>query len=227
MCGRPGDDNFFGCGTFWLSSTTPNKWFSSPSTDKALTSAGDLSLSLFYTHTQTHTFISLYKNNVWKHTKKQDHATFGKGNQRPWKAVTFGLYWLLILNSLIARLCQYLILSIPTTVNNNNKTHGFRERNMVTSCAHSLNCLFRPNPSSKSQCTQGGVNSGEQPGPRGPNPSQPHNPPPTTALFGTRPPLPASNLCIDQQIWLTWKDSDAGKDWRQTEKEKEEDKMVR
>ena len=33
------------------------------------------------------------------------------------------------------------------------------------SCAHSLNCLFRPNPSSKSHCTQSSVNSGEQPGP--------------------------------------------------------------
>ena len=32
------------------------------------------------------------------------------------------------------------------------------------------------------------------------NPLLPLNPPPTTCLLGTRPPLPAPNLCIDQQI---------------------------
>ena len=81
MCGRPGDDNSFGYGTFWLLSTTPNKCLSSPSTDKALTGSGDLSLSLsfIHTHTHTHTFISLYKNNAWKHIKKQHDGYIWEG----------------------------------------------------------------------------------------------------------------------------------------------------
>ena len=44
---------------------------------------------------------------------------------------------------------------------------------MVMSCAHSLNCLFRPKPSSKSHCTQSSVNSREEPGPRRPDPLHP------------------------------------------------------
>ena len=66
------------------------------------------------------------------------------------------------------------------------------------------------------QCQQQGTARAPQA-----RPTAPLNPPPRTRLLGTRPPLPAPSLCLDQQIWLTWKD------WRQKEKAKEEDKMVR